>query len=176
MIIYLIRHTSVAVEPGICYGQSDVSLKSSFQEEAAITSSLLKDIKFDKVYTSPLSRCLKLATYCGYPDAERDNRLMEINFGDWEMQPFASITDKKIEEWYKDYLNVRATNGESFMDQYARVANFMNDLKKNEYDTVAIFAHGGTIINARIYSGDIKIEDSFNSLTPYGGIEKIELK
>ncbi len=36
MTIYLIRHTKVAVKPGICYGQSDVGLADSFNKEAKI--------------------------------------------------------------------------------------------------------------------------------------------
>ena len=89
MEVTFIRHTSVDIPPGVCYGQSDVPLRDSFEQEAAITSENLKTYRrqgrdFDHVYTSPLSRCVRLATYCGYPDAERDKRIMEINFGDWE--------------------------------------------------------------------------------------------
>ena len=35
MEVILIRHTSVDVPVGICYGQTDVPLKESFEEEAA---------------------------------------------------------------------------------------------------------------------------------------------
>ena len=28
---------------------------------------------------SPLTRCVRLATFCGYPDGERDDRIKEIN-------------------------------------------------------------------------------------------------
>ena len=76
MEITLIRHTSVDVPKGICYGQTDVPLKDSFEQEAALTAEQLKDQRFDKVYTSPLSRCARLADYCGYPEAIRDKRLM----------------------------------------------------------------------------------------------------
>ena len=37
MIITLIRHTSVDVPPGVCYGQTDVPLKDTFVQEAAVT-------------------------------------------------------------------------------------------------------------------------------------------
>ena len=89
MEVILIRHTSVDVPPGVCYGQTDVPLKPTFEQEAAVTQENLKAfLPFDHVYTSPLTRCVRLATYCGYPDAERDKRIMEINFGSWEMKPF----------------------------------------------------------------------------------------
>ena len=77
---------------GVCYGQTDVPLKPTFEAEAAVTAENLKAyLPFDHVYTSPLTRCVRLATYCGYPDAERDKRIMEINFGDWEMKPFEQM-------------------------------------------------------------------------------------
>ena len=37
MNIYLIRHTSVDVPKGLCYGQSDVPLRPTFEAEAAVT-------------------------------------------------------------------------------------------------------------------------------------------
>ena len=96
MEVILIRHTSVDVPPGMCYGQTDVPLKPTFETEAAVTAENLKTyLPFDHVYTSPLTRCVRLATYCGYPDAERDKRIMEINFGDWEMKPFEQNEDPR---------------------------------------------------------------------------------
>ena len=70
MEIYLIRHTSVDVPRGTCYGFTDVPLRPSFRHEAATTRLRLSGQTFDKAYTSPLSRAAKLATFCGHPDAE----------------------------------------------------------------------------------------------------------
>ena len=176
MEVIFIRHTSVDVAPGVCYGQTDVPLKPTFEEEAAVTAENLKVyIPFDYVYTSPLTRCVRLATYCGYPDAERDKRLMEINFGSWEMKSFELNDDSRLQEWYADYLNVAATGGESFAMHYERVSRFLDELKKKPYHRVAIFAHGGVLICAQIYAGIIKPEEAFSALTPYGGIIKIDL-
>ena len=55
MVVYLIRHTSVDVPQGVCYGQTDVPLNPTFEEEAAQTSARLKGLQFDKVYMSPLT-------------------------------------------------------------------------------------------------------------------------
>ena len=180
MEITLIRHTSVDVPPGVCYGQTDVPLKDSFEQEAAITLSRLKaslpeEENFDHAFTSPLTRCVRLADYCGYPDAERDKRLMEINFGAWEMKPFDRNDDPRLQEWYADYLNVAATGGESFAMQYERVGRFLDELKQKPYRRVAIFAHGGVLICAQIYAGHITAEEAFSSLTPYGGLIQITL-
>ncbi len=66
MNIYLIRHTSVDVPKGLCYGQSDVPLRPTFEIEAAVTKAKIESIHFDMAYTSPLSRCTRLAQYCGF--------------------------------------------------------------------------------------------------------------
>lgn len=175
MVVYLIRHTSVDVPQGVCYGQTDVPLKPSFEAEATQTAGNLDGLSFDKVYTSPLTRCVRLADFCGYPEAERDDRIKELNFGDWEMHCFDDISDANLNNWYADYLHVKATNGESFEDQYRRVAHFLDELRQQPYEQVAIFAHGGVLLNAQIYAGILKPEDAFNGLTPYGGIVRIEL-
>ena len=47
MVVYLIRHTSVDIPQGVCYGQTDVPLNPTFEEEAAQTSARLKGLQFD---------------------------------------------------------------------------------------------------------------------------------
>lgn len=176
MEIILIRHTSVDVPPGVCYGQTDVPLKDTFEEEARRTLQTLETYKpFDHVYTSPLTRCTRLATFCGYPDAEQDKRLMEINFGEWEMKPFDANDDPRLQEWYADYLNVAATGGESFAMQYQRVSHFLDELRQKEYRRVALFAHGGVLICAQIYAGLFSAEEAFSHLTNYGGVIALQL-
>lgn len=54
MNIYLIRHTSVDVPKGLCYGQSDdVPLRPTFEIEAAVTKAKIESIHFDMAYTHP---------------------------------------------------------------------------------------------------------------------------
>lgn len=176
MTVYLIRHTAVNVAPGICYGQTDVPLRDTFLAEAHKVSCQLKGIPFDVVFTSPLSRCTKLADYCGFPDAVRDARLMELNFGAWEMKRYDDIVDPQLSAYYADYLHVNATGGESFIDQLKRVTCFLDELKAKDFRQVAIFAHGGVLICAQIYAGLIKADETaFNALTPYGGVIEIEI-
>lgn len=175
MEVTMIRHTSVDVPPGVCYGQTDVPLNPSFEQEAAVTCAQLQVISFDQVYTSPLSRCVRLADYCGYPDAIRDDRLKEINFGEWEMKTFSEIQDPRLEEWFQDYFNVPATGGESFRMEFERVSAFLDELRGKDFDRVAVFAHGGVLLCAQIYTGTFTVEEAFNALTPYGGIIRLTL-
>lgn len=176
MKVYLVRHTSVDVAPGTCYGQTDVPLRASFQEEAEVCKKALQDtgMRFSRIYTSPLSRCTRLAAYCGFPEAERDERLKEMNMGEWEMQRFEEITDPRIQEWYNDYLRVRTTEGESFMDVLARVSDFFDHLDRTSGPAL-VFAHGGVLVAAQVYAGKVKLEDAMKALPPYGGMVEIDL-
>lgn len=176
MKVYLVRHTSVDVPSGTCYGQTDVPLRASFEEEAAVCKEAIRrtGIDFTRVYASPLSRCTRLAAYCGFPDAERDDRLKEMYMGEWEMQRFDEITDPRIQEWYQDYLRVRTTGGESFMDVLARVSDFLDHLDRTS-GPVLIFAHGGVLVAAQVYAGKVRLEDAMQALPPYGGMVEIDL-
>lgn len=175
MEVYLIRHTSVDVPQGTCYGQTDVPLRDTFEEEAAVTSRGLAGLSFDAVFTSPLSRAVRLAAYCGFPDAVRDDRLKEMNMGAWEMQRFEDISDPQLQRWYDDYWHERTREGEGFMDLYDRVCRFLQEMRERGYGRIAVFAHGGVLIAARAMAGQIALEQGFMDLTPYGGIERIEL-
>ena len=179
--VYLVRHTSVNVEKGRCYGHTDVPVNDSFVQEAEeVKQNLSIFMPFDRAYMSPLTRCVKLATYCGFPHSHRDNRIKELNFGDWEMQKFSEISDPNIEKWYDDFINVRTTNGESFDDQYKRVSNFLDEIKYNYSDDdsvnrIVVFTHGGVLACANVYVNHIEPKTAFSSLAPYGSIKKIVL-
>ena len=175
MDVFLIRHTSIDVPPGTCYGHTDVPLRPTFPEEAARVKQQLDAHTFDAVYTSPLSRCTRLAAYCGYPDALRDDRLKEMNMGAWEMQLFDAITDPRIQEWYDDYLRVAPTGGESYPEMQRRISAFLDELKGTSHQKVALFAHGGVLMCAQVHAGKMLPADALRQLTPYGGIIQITL-
>ena len=176
MEVILIRHTTPDVPAGTCYGQSDVPLKASFEAEATVTKAALEACgPMDHAYTSPLSRCTRLAAFCGYADAERDPRLMEINFGEWEMKRFDDITDPHLQEWYADHIHTPVTGGESFMQQYDRVSRFLDELRHQPWRRVVIFAHGGVLVAAQVYTGQVTPADAFSALSPFGGLVKIQL-
>ena len=175
MEIVLIRHTSVDVPPGVCYGQTDVPLKASFRQEAEIVKEQLADEVFDAVYTSPLSRCPRLAACCGYPDARRDDRLKELYMGDWEMQAFGDIKDPQLQAWYDDWLHVATRNGESYRNLLARVSSFLNEVKVSGHKKIALFTHGGVLICARMLSGTLTGEQVSQQLPSYGEIIRITI-
>lgn len=176
MEIYLVRHTSVDVPAGYVYGQTDVPLRSTFEEEAAIVKENLEGLSFDKVWCSPLSRCVRLAAYCGYTDAIPDDRIKEVNFGDWEMKSWDEVSaDPHSVAWFADWINIPTPNGESFANQYKRVCLFLDEIRKYKLQKVCIFAHGGVLTSARVYAGEYNLEEAFKHIPSYGEIIKLIL-
>ena len=176
MKVTLIRHTKVALPEGTCYGWSDVALADTFEQEAAATKhNLQKNLPFDAIFSSPLTRARRLAAYCGYPTPTLDDRLKEIHMGDWEMQRFDAITDPRMQEWYDDYLHVATTNGESYQELFGRVASFLDEVRRLPFERIAVFTHGGVLMSARIYAEALPPEEALRNLTPYGGIVRIKL-
>ena len=76
MKITLVRHTSLQISPGLCYGQSDIDVGVSFWDETNQLKNKLADRQFDAVYTSPLQRCVKLAAALNLGEPIEDARLM----------------------------------------------------------------------------------------------------
>jgi len=140
-----------------------VPLRPTFMDEAHAVRQrlglLLEGQAPRAVYSSPLSRSRRLARYCGY-EPELDERLLELNFGDWELQRFEDIRDPQLERWYADYLHVAPPGGESFVEQVERVGGF---------------AHGGVLVAARVALGLCPLEEAFAQLDPYGAICTLEL-
>lgn len=175
MEIYLIRHTSVDVPAGYAYGQTNVSLRATFNEEAEKVKESLSGLLFDKVWTSPLSRCVKLAAYNGYVDAEKEDRIKEISFGDWEMKSWEELSaDPRSETWFADWINTPTPNGESLTDQYKRVSAFLDELRTSGHKRVCVFAHGGVLTCARVYAGEYDLKNAFKNVPSYGSVIKLE--
>lgn len=168
MNITLIRHTSVDVAAGICYGHTDVNVAPTFISEAWRVRQTLATNHFDAVYSSPLCRCRQLAAYCGFPQPIIDDRLKELNFGRWEMQPWDDIRDPALEAWFNDWINLPAGGAESYLQQCRRVAAFLDELRQQPHHEVCIFTHRGVIACAMVYAGLCAIRDSFRTDVPYG--------
>ena len=61
--IILIRHSSLAVPRGVCYGHSDIDVSDNFFKEASWLKRQLEGYQPNIVLSSPLKRCKKLADF-----------------------------------------------------------------------------------------------------------------
>ena len=57
MHVYIVRHTSVVLDGNeTCYGDMDIDVRPTFEEEASVTRAALEGLSFDGVFSSPLQR------------------------------------------------------------------------------------------------------------------------
>lgn len=143
--LYLVRHAAVAVSAGVCYGRSDIALTELPQKYAK--SLQLRLPRDAHIVSSPLSRCRLLAECLG--DATLDARLAEMDFGDWEGQPFDTLPREQIDAWALTPLDFTPPGGESGAQVITRVLAALDDVLARAGDAV-IVSHGGPL---RIITG-----------------------
>lgn len=137
MQLFLVRHPRPQVAPGICYGRSDLPLAEDPAECAASLRALLPDAP---LFSSPLARCRRLAEQL-HPAPIFDDRLMELDFGAWEMQAWASIDRAALDAWAAAPLHFTPPGGESVALLRARVAACLAGLP----ETAIVVAHAGVM-------------------------------
>ncbi|WP_321289494.1 alpha-ribazole phosphatase family protein [uncultured Sunxiuqinia sp.] len=170
MKLYCIRHTKVDVPPGICYGQSDVGLAESYPTEQIAVLQQIPSVIFDRVYSSPLSRCRMLADDL-FPEYEItcDDRLKELNFGNWELHQWEEISQTdEAKAWFDDFVHVRCPRGEAFIEQIERAESFIIDLLEQPHDHVLLVTHGGILRSLDCLLNEVEPLDSFKRQFGYG--------
>ena len=178
MEVYLVRHTETVCPKGICYGQSDVNIKEPYD---AVFQTIIKQLPPDAIlYSSPLQRCMLLANYIkenlGSASIKQDDRLMEMNFGDWEMKNWDFIAPDELNPWMADFVTIRVPNGESFTDLHQRNVDFIqSELYNTHSKPVIIVAHAGIIRSFLCQISALPLKDAFKNKVDFGAIIKIEL-
>ena len=149
MNIYLIRHTLPDVSPGVCYGHADLGLADSFAAELQSIQAKLAHITNPVLVSSPLRRCSmlaeSLALHFDTPVVNKDERLMELNFGDWELKRWADIPQGVVSEWSDTHIRQAPPNGESYVELHARAKDFFGELTSKQHEHVLVFTHAGVI-------------------------------
>ena len=143
--LYLVRHAQPAIAKGICYGCSDIAVEAKPEQD--LINALRLTLPLDTlIASSSLQRCLSTANALhafGWQQPIVDDRLAEMDFGDWEGVPWNDIDRTQIDAWATDVLNYRPPGGESVKDVAARVLSAMADLTFDE--DVALITHAGVI-------------------------------
>ncbi len=176
MEIYLIRHTTPLIDNGICYGQSDIDIASTWKEEFDTIKSKLPSAKEFNVISSPLKRCALLARSLS-TNISFDDRLKELDFGDWELKAWSAISEEELNPWMKDFVNATVPNGESYTQLNTRIQDFMNILlTSKDNQNLYIVTHAGPmrIILSSLLNIDLK--NSFKIKIDYGDVFHLRIK
>ncbi|SDF74770.1 alpha-ribazole phosphatase [Dyadobacter soli] len=173
MEVYLIRHTTPVFEPGLIYGRTELLLHDDFPSELKVVQSQL-DMDFDITYSSPALRCTELARALS-PVFSTDDRLQELNFGEWEGKTWDTVDQQALRAWTDDYVNVCTPGGESLMQMHARVNEFWEELVKTDYQRVAIVTHAGVIRLILSIVNQIVLTSVFDIKVAYGEVVPVRI-
>ena len=170
MELILVRHTRPLVEDNVCYGATDLDLAATFEDEAARVVERLPLV--DRLVTSPLGRCRRLAERIG---AARglvpviDARLREMDFGAWEGVPWNAIAREELDAWAADFLGARPHGGESVRMLYERARAAIADYRQTGRSHV-IVTHAGVIKAVR---AEDRYPDAWRSNVEFGGTVRL---
>lgn len=147
MRLFLVRHPQPAIEAGICYGSTDLALAPQQLDLVLASLTALESVLPDNVglFSSPLRRCAELALRLPCASRTFDDRLVEINFGDWEMRPWDAIPRAEIDAWAGDLVHYRPGGGESVLQMAVRVAAFHAQLQRLPQQQSIVVCHAGVI-------------------------------
>jgi len=173
--LILVRHTeSTYNAAGLWAGITDVNLSAKGREDARKIGRLLGDIKFDRIYTSPLKRARQtldemLKTY-GYTPAKISETaaINERDYGDyagidkWQFQK-----EIGLDRWQdiRRGWDTPIPNGETLKDTYERAVPWYRDIVVPQLlsgKNILIVAHGNSNRALRKYLENISDEEIKN--------------
>ena len=151
--LYIIRHGETELNTtGVYYGWTDCGLSEKGVMQSEDLADILQNVSFDAVISSSLIRAVVTAVVVsGFAPEEiiRDDRLRELNFGDWEGIHHKEIKEKHKEaweNWRSDWKNAAPPGGESFSEMYVRVKSCIEDiLREYKGKRVLVVSHQGAM-------------------------------
>jgi len=157
MELYIVRHgRTVWNKQGLIQGTSDAPLLPEGIVMAQRTGEGLADIKFDAVYSSPLSRAYDTAAVIMKdrgPEIIKEPLLMEMGFGVCEGQVYApGEQGDPLEGFYDSPDTYKAPEGgESFFDVDKRAVQFLSMVAERHSNNERVLVVAHAAINQAIF-------------------------
>jgi broad specificity phosphatase PhoE len=132
-------------------GRTDMPLSVHGRAAARAIAQTLRSERFDRIYSSDLVRAAKTARILGESrgaDIILDVRLREFDFGRWEGLTWDEIlaADPQLAGHGSTAVKLYAPEGgESFQQVSARVAQFLDDLTRENPGAAAVVTHAGVL-------------------------------
>lgn len=169
--LYLIRHTTPDIAPGICYGQLDIGVADSFNDEANRVLNGLPSP--DLLISSPLLRTHRLAGFLAQTlncELKTDLRLMEKHFGRWEGLAWDAVPRHEINAWAADIMGYAPSDGESAQQLMQRVQSLLRDVAQYPQQNIVLVAHAGSIRAILAQLAGLPLTDTLNWQIEYGAV------
>ncbi len=136
---------------GIFNTDTDIELNDSGRRQAELLGKRMQNYNIDIIYSSDLGRVAETTEIINaYTNTEIifKEELREINMGAWETLSVEQryINDEAYaSEWHKHLEDLPYPNGECGRDVSRRAMRVIDEIKKKQYENVAIVTSGGTI-------------------------------
>ncbi len=168
--------------PGAFLGQADLPLSPAGAERMKAVAETLSRMPISKVYTSPLSRCVRSAAIVGeafgLTPIPHDG-LKEVALGAWEGMTFDEIAAKYPEEaarMARDRAKFVYPGGESITQMASRAMKAWEEIVvRSEGRQVAVVGHGG--VNRAILAAilDMPLDSMFKLRQDFGCVNVVDL-
>lgn len=168
MQVFLIRHPRPFLDLGVCYGRLDIQAEDP-QPVAARLKPLLPE--GTTVFSSPLRRARLLAEALD-PETRIDARLSEMDFGEWEGQPWNAIDRYALDAWAADILHYAPPGGESVAGLQHRAIDFVTGLRGSP---VALVTHCGVIRALLGHWRQLSVDEWTSLQIDFGSMLEIEI-
>lgn len=171
MKIYLVRHGQCESNVLGRYNFVNEDINEVGIKQAEDLREKIRDIDYDIVISSPLLRAMHTAEIINAKNKEiiTDDRLVERKHGSLEGKS-VDVTDR--EEYWNYFTNVRYGTEERIPDLFARVKEFLDELKGKDYKSVLLVAHSGISKAFYAYFNGIPEDGKFLNL----GLKNTEVK
>jgi len=137
-MIYMIRHGQTEMNNRrALQGRSDYPLDDTGVAQALAAAEKLKDIRFDRVFTSPLKRAVQTAKLAA-PSVEPviEDRLIEMDYGPYEGTDLTRLPPE-ILTFFSDFVHNPAPEGmEQLSAVVERVGSFLEEIRDLEGNTL----------------------------------------
>jgi probable phosphoglycerate mutase len=129
-------------------GSTDIPLTPEGENRARALGPLLATHEFAAIFTSPLQRARRTAALAGFEDAVVDDRLVELDYGDYEGRTTAEIREQRP-DWF--LWRDGSPGGESMEDAGKRADGVIERIATADGD-VLLFGHGhfSRVLGARL--------------------------
>ena len=142
MKIYIVRHGEVPHNVLKQYNNENEDLNENGIRQANELKEKIKNINYDIIISSPLLRAKHTAQIINVNNKKIliNDKLKERNPGDLSGKPL-TVTNR--DEYWNYNTTIKYGTSENIREFFKRIYNFLDDLKKEDYESVLIVAHSG---------------------------------
>ena len=172
MRLILVRHPKPLCEPGLCYGRLDLECEADALQRAALRLSGLAD--GCRIVSSPARRARDLAVLLGGPEAAIEERLAELDFGQWEGRLWRDLERDAVDAWAEALPDAAPPGGETLRAMAGRCASWLASLGRDGPPVLAV-THAGPIRVIRALLAGQPLLAYFKTAVPFAEPLAIDL-